>query len=251
MTSLGIPKEEFLQDIQAALGKAQRAPATPYPLIAEEDGRLEERARLVRQKMAAKEGELLEQLASVAPIRGWRLYRASSSENALDYICDLVASMGADLVVRSDQEVFKDVPIDEALAAKGVRVTVISQDAQHSREELRQEMAQAVVGITGADYAVAETGSVVVLPRRGLSRLVSLVPPVHVAIVRPQEIVENLDDLFVLQRLAYHRGEMAPYMNLITGPSRTADIEQTIVIGVHGPKEAHMVLLGPTNPGAT
>ena len=86
----------------------------------------------------------------------------------------------------------------------------------------------------------------VVLPRRGLSRLVSLAPPVHLALVRPQEVVETLDDLLLLRRLEYYHngGDMGSYLNFITGPSRTADIEMTLVVGVHGPKEAHLVLLG-------
>ena len=85
----------------------------------------------------------------------------------------------------------------------------------------------------------------VVAPRRGLSRLVSVVPPVHVAIVRPSDVVGTLDDLFALRRLEYagNGGEMGSYLNFITGPSRTADIEQTIVVGVHGPREVHMALL--------
>jgi L-lactate dehydrogenase complex protein LldG len=111
---------------------------------------------------------------------------------------------------------------------------------------LREEIVAAGVGITGADYAVAETGSVVILPRKGLSRLVSLVPPVHIALVRAREIVESLDDVFLLRRLDYYQngGDMGSYLNFISGPSRTADIEQTLVVGVHGPKEVHLVLLG-------
>ena len=88
--------------------------------------------------------------------------------------------------------------------------------------------------------------SVVVLPRRGLSRLVSLVPPVHVAVVRPQDVVDSLDDVFLFRRLEYYRNgeDMGSYLNFITGPSRTADIEMRLVVGVHGPKEVHLVLLG-------
>ena len=109
---------------------------------------------------------------------------------------------------------------------------------------MRQAAAEAELGITGVDYAVAETGSAVLLPRRHVSRLTSLLPPVHLAIVRPQEIVDRLEDLLLLRRLAFYQGsgEMGSYLNFITGPSRTADIEQQLVIGVHGPKEAHMLI---------
>ena len=174
------------------------------------------------------------------------MYRSSNSEDAMDYICKLALSSKAELVVRSDQEVFQRVPVDIPFSNTGINVTVMTQASGLSRETLRQQVAVAGMGVTGVDYAVAETGSVVVLPRQGLSRLVSLVPPVHVALVRPQDLVESLEDVFILRRLAYYQGDgdMGSYMNFITGPSRTADIEQTLVIGVHGPKEAHLVLLG-------
>ena len=148
-------------------------------------------------------------------------------------------------MVRSDQDVFRDLPIDRMLSSLGIEVRVLAQASGSSRETLRQQAVRADLGITGADYAIAETGSVVLLPRHGLSRLVSLLPPIHVAIVRPQEVVESLEDLFLLRRLAFYQGDgdMGSYMNFITGPSRTADIEQTLVTGVHGPKEAHLLIL--------
>ena len=75
-----------------------------------------------------------------------------------------------------------------------------------------------------------------------------LLPPVHVAIVEPHQVYETLDDLFALRRMAFLEGEgdMGSYLSLISGPSRTGDIEQTIVIGVHGPTEVHMVILNET-----
>jgi L-lactate utilization protein LutC len=182
----------------------------------------------------------------MAQLGGWNLYRAPGPEEAIEYLCALASTLGVRRVVRTDQEIFRQMPVDAALRNLGLAVTVAAQGEGLSRESLRQEIIEAGLGITGADYAVAETGSVVVMPRKGLSRLVSLVPPVHLALVRPQDVVETLDDLFSLRRLEYYRngGDMGSYLNFITGPSRTADIEQTLVVGVHGPKEVHLVLLG-------
>ena len=58
------------------------------------------------------------------------------------------------------------------------------------------------------------------------------------------QVLPSLDELFTLRRDDFVRGDFGSYMNLITGPSRTADIEYTIVTGVHGPGEVHMVLVG-------
>jgi L-lactate dehydrogenase complex protein LldG len=235
--------------VQETLGKERREPEIPYPRLQETPAQIEDKAGLVRQRLEGREQELFDKLADVADARGWKVSRATNPEEVLDYICSLANSSGAGQVVRSDQEVFQNVPIDDPLSNMGVEVTVMAQTSGLFSHVLRDRAAQADIGITGVDYAIAETGSAVVIPRRGLSRVVSLLPPVHVAIVRPQELVESLEDIFILRRLAYHQqgGSHAEvsggYMNFITGPSRTADIEQTLVIGAHGPKEAHLVLL--------
>ena len=105
-------------------------------------------------------------------------------------------------------------------------------------------MASADLGITGVDYAIAETGTCVIIPAAGASRLVSLLPPVHIALVERGQVLPSLDELFTFRRRDFVNGELGSYMNLITGPSRTADIEYKLVTGVHGPGEVHMVLIG-------
>ena len=227
------------------LGKAQSGIAPLYPLLQEQLPQIEQKAAAVKERLAEDCPRLKEKLADTAQLRGWKVYRADNSGTALDYIYNLAVSSEAASVVRSNEEVFQIVNVDEPLSSKGIDVAVMDSSLGPAREVLRQKAADADLGITGVDYAIAETGSAVVLPRRGLSRLVSLLPPVHLAIVRRDQIVDSLEDLFILRRLAYYRGngDMGSYMNFITGPSRTADIEQTLVIGVHGPKEVHLVLL--------
>ena len=221
----------------------------PYAPLLDDLPALEERASAVRKRIAAELPALMAQLGDTAALRGWNVARCGGIEEALDYVVSLAARLGATSVARSQQAVFDRVPVDAALAGVGAICWPAVYDDPDGREAVRRRLAESGMGITGADYAIAETGSVVVLPRKGLSRLVSVVPPVHVAIVRPHDVVGTLDDLFALRRLEFHRNgangnaDMGSYMNFITGPSRTADIEQTIVVGVHGPREVHMVLL--------
>ena len=240
-----LDRKEFIGYVQAALGKRGGKPDPPYPRLQESPQRVEEKAAEVRLRLKGRGEELLEKLGQVGSARGWKVHRANDVEGALDQICSVARSITAKLVVRSDQEIFQRLSPDHVLAQTGIETTVATRHSSMSEEDVRRRMADADLGITGVDYAMAETGTVVLLPRAGLSRLVSLAPTVHLAIVRPDEVLETLDDLFVLRRLAYYQNgeDMGSYMNFITGPSRTADIEQTLVVGVHGPKEAHLLLL--------
>jgi L-lactate dehydrogenase complex protein LldG len=98
------------------------------------------------------------------------------------------------------------------------------------------------VGISTAQAAIAETGTLVLVSAVERHRLVSLVPPVHIAIVNASQIVESLGDALALLQST---NEISPTVTFITGPSRTADIELTLAIGVHGPQELHVII----NPG--
>ena len=99
------------------------------------------------------------------------------------------------------------------------------------------------VGITTAQAAIAETGTLVLDSARERHRLVSLVPPVHIAIVDAATIYGSLGEtLSMLQ----NGKELTPAVTFITGPSRTADIELTLTIGVHGPQELYVIINQPT-----
>ena len=97
------------------------------------------------------------------------------------------------------------------------------------------------VGITGAFAGIAESGTIAVVSGPGRSRLASLLVPVHIAVLRADRLYPSLAAL-----LAAHADVVEEGSNLvlITGPSRTADIEMTLTRGVHGPGEIHVVLLG-------
>ena len=103
------------------------------------------------------------------------------------------------------------------------------------------------VGITSAQAAIAETGTLVLESEKERHRLVSLLPPVHVAIVRSDDICLTIGD--ALKQLRSREAEMSRAITFITGPSRTADIELTLTVGVHGPKELYVIILEDSSAG--
>jgi L-lactate dehydrogenase complex protein LldF len=117
---------------------------------------------------------------------------------------------------------------------------------RHARESLRQKFIEATVGISGANIAIAETGTIVLVTNEGNADLTTTLPPVHIALFGIDKLVASLDDAVAVLRMLPRSGTgqlMSSYVNWITGPSRSADIEQSLTIGVHGPKEMHCVIL--------
>ena len=95
------------------------------------------------------------------------------------------------------------------------------------------------IGISSAQAAIAETGTLVLDSAFERHRLLSLVPPVHIAIVGASQICETLGEALAL---VHRGGEISPAVTFITGPSRTADIELTLAIGVHGPQQLYVIV---------
>lgn len=107
----------------------------------------------------------------------------------------------------------------------------------------KNRIANSNIGITEADYAIVDTGTLVLLTKNNQPRSVSLLPPIHLAIVRPEKLVRNIQDLFVILKSEQEEEEdIMSCMTFITGPSRTADIELNLTLGVHGPKELYVII---------
>jgi len=126
------------------------------------------------------------------------------------------------------------------LAACGITALPQVQSGFTDREALRAACAAADVGISSASYALAETGTLVMLASPEEPRLVSLLPPMHIAVFPRSLMLANLDELLAVLP---NPAEQTSSMVLITGPSRTADIEQILVRGVHGPGEIYAVIV--------
>lgn len=98
-----------------------------------------------------------------------------------------------------------------------------------------------LVGVTGVAHAIAETGTLVFASQPDQPSNMHLLPETHVAIVRESQIVHTMEDVF--ERMRQKSEKMPRALNLVSGPSRTADIEQTLVLGAHGPYRVHVLLV--------
>lgn len=98
-----------------------------------------------------------------------------------------------------------------------------------------------LVGITGCFVAIAETGSLMLLSGPDTFASAALLPETHIAVVPVSRIVANLEEAFAQMRAEH--GQLPRATNIISGPSRTGDIEQTIVLGAHGPYRVHVILV--------
>lgn len=115
-----------------------------------------------------------------------------------------------------------------------------------AREKLREKFINADIGISGANVIAAETGTVFILENEGNARFATNAPPVHICISGIEKLVPTVEDAMLISRVITPNatGQLVPvYISLITGPSRTGDIEMNLSLGVHGPKEFYLVLV--------
>ena len=247
-------RDEFLGNVRRALGRGPGASAAADggpSAFAEDVEAVADRARSAREIANVDADRLMSELQSSADQAGWHVTRVASVLEAGVYVEDLARRHEVRSLMRSAHVVLDGLDMETRLGDSGVEVTVMAVDEaadearrDDQRRDLRRRVVDADIGVTGVDYAIAETGTCVLLPRRGLSRLVSLVPPVYVAVVEKGQVLPGLDELFTLRRDDFIMDRLGGYMSLISGPSRSADIEYTLVTGVHGPGEVHMVLVG-------
>ncbi|MGO9607937.1 MAG: LutC/YkgG family protein [Candidatus Binataceae bacterium] len=132
--------------------------------------------------------------------------------------------------------------IAQALQASGITAVRTGRVDSATRAAMREQLAHADAGVAEADYAIASTGTLAVLSDEGRPSALTLLPPNSIVVVRIDRMVPDLAAAmaaFGPAALEAHR------MTLITGPSRTADIEKRIVMGVHGPKSLDVIVVWP------
>jgi L-lactate utilization protein LutC len=160
-------------------------------------------------------------------------------------VLDLCQQQQARAALCWRDETLERLGLDALLAEARIERLDVETLAALPPEERRTQAEAAMIGITGASFAIAETGTLAMLSAPGRERLASLLPPLHVAIVAAEQVLPDLFDLFDKLREAGHDA-LPSNLTLITGPSKTGDIELTLTTGVHGPGEWHVVVVRET-----
>ena len=178
---------------------------------------------------------------------GCNAHRASSISELKEVLCSILGQVKAESVVISRNPILRELQIDTMLEDEGIKVAAWPAGGAGAPGEssFADRCFAACAGITGVDFALAETGSLVLTSLTEGSQLSSLAPPVYIALYRRSQIRASLDE--VLQEFPVSRGPGAPSparsLVFVTGASKTADIEQILIRGVHGPGKVHAILV--------
>ena len=208
-------RDAILGRVREALGRklGQKPDAPPEPLL--------QVGYIPREEKLRRFREALEALAGT-------VYEAESPDAAREHVREYLEDRAA---VASNHPFLARCGIGQL---PGVKTGITDS------EELRNVCASADVGITSAYCLLAETGTIVLRASAEEPRLISLLPPTHIAVVPEERLISDLDEMLsLLPRPA----DDSSATILITGPSRTGDIEQILVRGVHGPGNVHTVIV--------
>ena len=116
---------------------------------------------------------------------------------------------------------------------------------ESQRASLRQQVIDSYIGVTSADFCMADTATLVMRTRPGQARSVSLVPSIHIAVIRLDQIIADLKELhaLIIKDMEENKEGLTNCMTYISGPSKTADVEATMVHGAHGPREVYVYVI--------
>jgi L-lactate utilization protein LutC len=250
-------QEAFLARVRRALHKDAVPPTSRPPLLWSDQGS-DEAAGHLQARLAAQRPTLVAQVQQELGAVGGVVVHVHSAPEAVAYVTRLAQEKDTNLVVRWQSDLLEALEVDAALQQQGVTVhattlppVTASEEVSSAaalttrRQELRELLARADLGLSGVDYVIAETGTLVLTAQSGQMRGVSLLPPVHVAVARTSQVLATLADYLLLAQAAGSdlSQHLTSCVSFVTGPSRTGDIELKLTVGVHGPEELHLVLL--------
>lgn len=213
--------QSVIEKVRRALGRTETPASVPAPPEI-----LDTVARLVHSNIG------LAELFETRAIKQAMIAEPVSVDELVEKMAAFLRERKCRRLMLSDTDLLRKLEIGDALDERGF-------EARYWSGITADEAYDYDAGITEVDYAVAETGTLVIRHRPEHGRLLSLVPFVHVAVLHPRQIVPDLIDLFeILAKDGTGSG-----VTMISGPSKTADIEMNVVTGVHGPNVVRIFVL--------
>jgi L-lactate dehydrogenase complex protein LldG len=236
-------KDDILTKVRAALGRDAKSSLSGSP------GPRLEPLKPVHDPAAVD--RLAERFAEEIVKLGGKLEVVRSASDIHGYLSMLIDANAVNVAAVSDCEIARRLSLGEWIERKRLSlVPTLKQfaasesngDAPHM-ERYKWELIKAGIGITSADYAIADTATLVLVTGGEQHRLMSLMPPVHVCLLNRDRLLPDLASLLAAVRANHYSGGRSPQaVTFITGTSRTADIELQLTRGVHGPREVHVLL---------
>jgi L-lactate utilization protein LutC len=218
------PRDQFLQRVRQAVAQGNQAGRVPA---------LPERGQVGYQGAGP---DPVERFRTELEASGGHFHLAPTASAVLPTVLRLLQGWPVRRVLLGGGLLLEQLAILPALQGAGFEVTSATDASAESRFA-------ADAGVSGVDHLIAETGSVVLASRPDQPRSLSLLPPIHLAVAHRGQL---LPDLFDLLHSARWPEGLPSCLSVITGPSKTGDIELRLVTGVHGPGEVHVLLLAET-----
>jgi L-lactate dehydrogenase complex protein LldG len=224
-----VAREAFLQRVReaAASGRAYRVHPVPHPPDAGYQGAGD---------------DTIARFASEATAVGGQVHIVADHAAAAVKLGEIIDGVAPRSALCWQHPALDRIGLGDLLAARGIERLTHDVLSPLPAAEQRSRMLAAGIGISGVTWAVAETGTIAMYSGPGTERLASLLPPVHVALAERQQLLPDLFDLFAKFDDA-SGGTLPSNLALITGPSKTGDIELRLTTGVHGPGIWHVIVV--------
>ena len=214
MTNPVTSARQGIDNIRRSLGRTDRTPSSLRPAI------------YASRQPGSEDSEIERFLIEVKKLSG--AGQRISPDGIIDGLKALASEQNIQKATVWETPLLKKLGIADCLHALGVELV--------SPNAAKYEMALCDLGITEADYILPETGTIVLRSSAEKPRAVSLLPRIHLAVVHPEMLRADMHQVFAEAKDSH-------YLVFITGPSRTADIELTVTLGVHGPKSLFVWLM--------
>ncbi len=239
-------RESILGAVKRALGNVG---AAPPEFVLPESEKISARLEEIAEEVQKRKVDLVQSLSVEVEALTGKFFWVNSKKEARNCLESIMKEKGISMAVKWNHPLLDALEVDSLLESLEIKVLPIhpmtnDQKAKKKGLQFRKEIEKAGIGLSAVDFVLADSGTIVVNACAGRERSTSLVPPIHVAFLKADQILPGLDELLpFLQKELKEKGDLASCLTFITGPSRTADIELTLILGVHGPKEIYLILL--------